>query len=91
MRIGQIELFLLQIIIYTVIYVINDYIGFLVCLILGTIAIALLILSLVFEFIDKSKVPGSYYLFMFNAAFAPFIVLLFFSIFITGSFDWMQE
>ena len=91
MKIGQIEIFLVQVIIFTLIYLIDTYVGFLVCLILGCIAVALLILSLVFEIIDRSKVPMAYYLFMLNTAIAAFIVLIAFSFFIYGSFDWMNE
>ena len=91
MRIGQIEIFLMMIIIFTLVYLANPYVGFLVCLVLGCIAVALLLLSFIFEFIDRSKVPREYYLFMFNTALAAFLVLMAFSIFLEGSFDWMKE
>jgi len=91
LNIGQIELFLIQLIFYTLIYLVDSYIGFLVCLVLGFIAAAILILSFVFEFIDKSKVPKNYYFFMLNATIAPFVVMAFFSMFIGGSFDWTKD
>ena len=91
MQIGNIELFLIQIIIYTLIYLFDPYVGFLVCLVLGCISIALLVLSLIFEIVDRSKVPKSYYFFMLNSALAAFLVLIAFSVFIHGTFDWMQE
>ena len=91
MRIGQIEIFLIQIIIFTAIYLMNSYVGFLICLVLGCIAFALLLLSLIFELVDKSKVPKSYYIFMLNTGIAAFLVLIIFSVFVYGSFDWMNE
>ena len=91
MNIGQTELFLVQLIIYTAVYLINSYIGFLVCLIIACIAFAILLLSLVFELIDRSKVPKAYYLFMVNATIAPLLVMAAFSLFITGSFDWTKD
>ena len=91
MRIGQIEIFLIQIIIFTAIYLANSYVGFLICLVLGCIAFALLLLSLIFELVDKSKVPKSYYIFMLNTGIAAFLVLIIFSVFVYGSFDWMNE
>ena len=91
MRIGQIEIFLIQIIIFTAIYLLNSYVGFLICLVLGCIAFALLLLSLIFELVDKSKVPKSYYIFMLNTGIAAFLVLIIFSVFVYGSFDWMNE
>ena len=66
MGIGQLEIFLFQLIIYSLIYLVDSYVGFLVCLILGVIAFALLVLSLIFELVDRSKVPKSYYYFMLN-------------------------
>jgi len=91
MRIGQIELFLIQIIIFSLIYLFDPYVGFLICLILGCITVALLILSFIFEALDRSGVPKSYYQFMLLSAIAAFAVLIFFSVFIKGSFDWMNE
>ena len=91
MSLGKIELFLIEVIIFTLIYIGNRYVGFLVCLVIGCIAIALLLLSFFFEIIDRSKVPKSYYLFMLNTAIAAFLVLFAFSTLLEGSFDWMSE
>jgi len=91
MGIGQLEIFLIQLIIFSLIYLVNSYVGFLVCLVLGVISFALLVLSLIFELVDRSKVPKSYYFFMLNTVVACFLVLAVFSVFVTGSFDWMKE
>lgn len=91
MRLSPIEALFIQMIVYTVIYIINPYLGFLICLIAGIIALAILLLSFVFELLDKSKVPRSYYWHVLIASVAPLLVLGFYSIFISGSFDWMQE
>lgn len=91
MRIGQLEIFLIQLIIFSLIYLVDSYVGFLVCLILGIIAFALLILSLIFELVDRSKVPKSYFYFMINTVIACFLVLIVFSVFMTGSFDWTKQ
>lgn len=91
MGIGQLEIFLIEVVIFSGIYLIDSYVGFLVCLILGCISFALLVLSLIFELVDRSKVPKSYYFFMLNTTIAAFLVLAGHSIFISGSFDWMNE
>jgi len=91
MRLGYIEVLLIQVIAYALVYLANDYIGFMLCLIISIIAASLLILSLVFELIDKSKVPRSYYFYMVTAVLAPLIVLIGYSIGVTGSFDWMKD
>lgn len=91
MGIGQFEIFLIQTIVFSLIYLVDSYVGFLVCLILGIIAAALLILSLIFELVDRSKVPRSYYYYMLNTVLACFLVLIVFSVFMTGSFDWAKQ
>ena len=91
MRLGYIEVFLGQLIIYALVYLVNDYIGFMLCLIISVIAASLLLLSLVFELIDRSKVPRSFYFYMLTAVLAPVVVLAGYSIGVTGSFDWMND
>ena len=91
MRLGQTEVFLIQLITFTSIYLIDSYVGFLVCLITGCIALAILLLSLIFELVEKSKVPKAYYLYILNIVIAAFCVLLIFTIFVQGSMNWTQE
>lgn len=89
MRIGYSEVFLIQIIVYALVYLADSYVGFLLTLIMGCIAVAIMILSFVFELIERSKVPKEYYIYMLTAVIAPFLVLIGFSIGMTGSLDWM--
>ncbi|MEL6124710.1 MAG: hypothetical protein AAFR14_13425 [Bacteroidota bacterium] len=91
MRLGLIEYSLIQVIIYALVYLLDSYIGFLLCLICGSIGAAILVLSLVFELIDRSKVPRSYYLFMLSTVVVPILVMGGFSMFMVGSFSWMEE
>jgi len=90
MRLGPLEIFVLQLIVYSLIYAVNPYLGFLICLVLGAIATAIFILSFIFELIEKSKVPRSYYWYILTTVIAPFTILALFSIFMRGSFDWMK-
>ena len=91
MSIGQVEIFLIQLIVYTGVYLLDPYIGLLLCIVIACISFALLVLSWIFEWIDKSKVPRAYYWFMINATIAPVLVMLVFSLLVKGSFNWMAD
>ncbi len=90
MKLGILELSLIQIIMYSLIWLVNSYLGFLLCLIIGSIAAALLILSLILEVIEKSKVPKSYYRFMLSAVLCPSIVMVTFIALYPDAMSWMQ-
>lgn len=85
------EIILIQVVFYSLVYLWSNYIGFLLCLIITCIASAILILSLIFDFIEKSKVPSSYYWFILSTAIVPAVVMGMFSIFSTGAFDWIDQ
>ena len=91
MRIGLSEAFLLQFIGYSIIYFINSYIGFLLCLVISVIAAAILIIASISELVERSKVPASYYTYMVTAILSPIVVLALFSLFDPTSFDWLNE
>ncbi len=91
MRLRLVEIILLQVIFYSLIYLWNSYIGFLLCLIIACIAFAILLLSLIFDALEKSKIPRSYYWFILSASLVPALVAIFFSYFLVGSFDWLNE
>ena len=90
MRIGFIEALLIQLLVYSLIYMGDSYVGFLICLVALFIAAAVFILSIVFELIEKSKVPRAYFKYLFSAVLAPLVVLLIFSFVMDGSFAWME-
>lgn len=91
LHIGLLEAFLLQLLIYIGIYMMDNYIGFMICLVALFIASAILLLSFVFEFIEPSKVPRQYYYYLGSAVVAPLVVLLVFSFLMEGSFAWMEQ
>ncbi len=83
------EGFLLQIIIYSAIWLIDDYIGLLVSVILGSIIASLLVFALIIETIEKSKISKHYYRWMAVSAMAPLLVAAVFSVYYEGNFDWL--
>ncbi len=91
MRFGILESVLLQIIIYALLWLADPYIGFMLSIIIATIAASILIISLILELIEKSKVPKFYFKFMITAIICPIVVSLFFIAFYPDAMTWMSE
>ena len=68
------ELFLIEFIFYLLLWIWNDYLASLVSVIFGTIVFFVLIISLIVEAIERSKVPRSYFWFMLVSILAPIVV-----------------
>ena len=90
-KIGLAEIYLIQMILYALVYLGNSYIGFMLCLIMAVISFALLILSLIFEVLDRSNVPRYYFKIMISAIISPVVIIVLFSTLDPTSFDWMVE
>ena len=67
MRIGLPELILVQLILYAGLWLISPYVGFMLSMIVATISAAILVISLIMELVDRSKVPKIYFRFMLTA------------------------
>ncbi len=83
-----IELFLLEFIFYIVLWIWNDYLASMVSAIFGTIIFFILIISLIVEAIERSKVPRSYFWFMLVSLLAPIIVTII-MVFVGGTPEWL--
>jgi len=68
------EFFIVQLILYVLIWIINDYVASMLLLIIPVIATSILILSLLFELIEPSKVPRIYYKYVLTMIFSPMLV-----------------
>jgi len=88
--IGIIEISLAQMIIYCLLWLSNPYLATLLTAIIVPIFTMLLIISLIAEYLDRSKVPKSYFKIMFLSILIPLFVGLFFYKANDGLFDWMQ-
>lgn len=83
------EGFLIQVIFYSIIWFISEYIGLLLCVVMTGVIGALLIFALILELVDKSEVPASYFCWMGLSCIAPLVVGLGFSFLYGGVFEWM--
>jgi FtsH-binding integral membrane protein len=84
------EWFLIELAFYFVLWLINDYIATLVSLIFIVIFSAILIVALISELIEPSKVPRSYFWFMVVSILAPLLAGLVFLIIIGGDLNWIK-
>lgn len=90
MRLSLSELSLIQVIFYSLIFLSNQYAGFLICAVATVISAAILLVSLIVELVDRSKVPRYYYRFMLSAVICPLLVLIIFVSFYPDALSWMD-
>jgi len=80
---------LAQAIFYSCIWLFDEYVGLLLCLIITIVVGGLLIFALIAEAIQGSKVPRSYFIWMLISSITPALVAIIFSVLYNGQFDWM--
>lgn len=85
---GPFEVFLIETVIYLVLWLVNDYLASMISLILACICLAILLLSLLIELVERSKVPRWYYFFMAASVLAPILSGLIYY-FISGQLNWV--
>lgn len=88
-KIRSIEVLLFQLIIYLIIWVFNEYLATMLSLIFGTIFLLILLISLIVEWIERSKVPRWYFSLMLMSVLAPIIAAIIY-LGISGSMEWME-
>ncbi|MCB0589379.1 MAG: hypothetical protein KDD06_29095 [Phaeodactylibacter sp.] len=87
-RIRPFEIFLIELVIYLFIWVVNDYMASMISLIFGCIFLLILLASFVMEMVEKSKVPRSYFIIMGLSVLAPVIAALLYLL-INKGMEWM--
>ena len=87
---GIIEISLIQGIFYALLWLANSYIATLLTAIIVPIFVSLLVISLIAELLDRSKVPKWYFKIMVLSAVIPILVAMFFFNANDGFFDWME-
>ena len=83
------EVFLVQVVIYSLLWIADDYIATFLSVIFAAIALFILLISLLVELIEPSKVPRFYYYYIVSAIIAPVItgVLM---VTLKGGMDWFD-
>jgi hypothetical protein len=83
------EIFLIQIIVYLLLWLWNDFVATLLSLSFAAIGFFVLVISIIAEIIDRSKVPRWYFYVIIISVLTPILVGSLFMYIKNGSLDWM--
>ena len=83
------EVFLIQAVFYTLLWLWNDHAATILTLSFAAIALFILVISLIAEVLDRSKVPRWYFWVMGISIVTPLIIGGFFLTLKNGTLDWM--
>ncbi|MEM6319929.1 MAG: hypothetical protein AAF960_19815 [Bacteroidota bacterium] len=89
-NLGLLEISLLQIFIYSFLWVVSDFTATLITLVLPGIFLFLLLIALVAELIDSSKTPRWYFKFMILSIIIPLVTAAVFVSILGANFDWTK-
>jgi hypothetical protein len=89
-RLRLFEIFLIQILIYLVLWLWNDYVATLLSAIMIVITTAVLIVAVIAELIEKSKVPRSYFIFMIGTVLIPLLIGFIFIGILGWEMEWLE-
>lgn len=89
-KIRPLEILLVQVIIYLFLWIFDDYLASMLSLIIGGIMLFILLMSLVVELVERSKVPRWYFYFLGVSVLAPLIAGLVYLL-ISGGLGWMDK
>lgn len=81
--------FLAQLIVYSLLMLYNEYAGHLLAFILGTVFLAIFLISLLVELIEPSRVNRAYYGYMVSGWLAPALAFAGF-VLLRGEIAWLQ-
>jgi hypothetical protein len=83
------EIFMIQAILYLLIWLWNDFAATIMSLSFSAIALFIILIAGIAEVIEPSKVPRKYFYVMVISALTPIIIGSFFMLLKKGSLDWM--
>ncbi|MBU6342075.1 MAG: hypothetical protein KGS48_11330 [Bacteroidetes bacterium] len=90
-RLTLLEIFLLEALLWLGLWLLNDYMAALLTLILGAIVLAILLIALISEWIERSKVPRRYFYIMGVSVLALICAALVYVMLSGGRLDFMQS
>ena len=88
-KLVSIEAFLVQVVLYLLLWVFDDYLAVVISLILGSIALAIFLLSKLIELVESSRVPKVYYRFVVLCFIAPAIAAII-GMFLLNGLSWVE-
>jgi hypothetical protein len=88
-KIRPIEIFLIEFILFSLLWLWDDYIASMLTIVFSFIFFFILVISLLVELVERSKVPKWYFTFMAVSIFAPITAAFVFIFFIGADFEWL--
>jgi hypothetical protein len=82
------EFFLVECVVWLAVWLIDDYVATLLTLLVGAVVLAVLVVALLSEAIERSNVPRKYYQVMAVSVAAPLAVALLYAVVFKG-LDWL--
>lgn len=89
-KLSLLELFLIELITYLIIWFANDYLGTIVTVIFTTITFCILLISFIVEWIEPTKVQRSYYQIMGISILAPLVAAIIYVGIVGGELYWFS-
>jgi putative effector of murein hydrolase LrgA (UPF0299 family) len=90
MRVSLFEIFLIQVILYVVLWLLNDYIATYMSIVIPGLCLAVLTVALLSELIEPARISKKYYWFMGISIVTPLMVGIFFYTLNQGQFKWLE-
>jgi len=88
-KIRPIEIFLIEFILFSLLWLWDDYIASMLTVVFTFIFFFILLISLMVELVERSKVPKWYFTFMAISIFAPIVAAFVFIFFMGADFEWL--
>lgn len=89
-KIRPIEIFLIEFILFSLLWLWDDYIASMLTIVFSFIFFFILVISLMVELVERSKVPRWYFTLMAVSIFAPIAAAFVFIFFMGADFEWLS-
>lgn len=90
-RLSLLEIFLFEVVAWLGLWLLNDYLATLLTLILGAIVSAVLLVALMAEAIERSKVPRRYFYVMALSVAAPVVAAVLYLFIFGGKLGFLEK
>ncbi|MFN8303650.1 MAG: hypothetical protein U0U46_14255 [Saprospiraceae bacterium] len=90
-RLSILEIFLLETVAWLALWLFNDYLATLLTMILTAIVFAVLLIALIAEWIERSKVPRLYFWIMGVSVLAPVVAALIYALIFGGKLEFLEK
>ena len=89
-RLSILEIFFLELIIWLALWLMNDYLAALLTIIVAAIVFAVLLVALMSEWIERSRVPRKYFWVMGISVFTPILAALMYWLIFGGQLSFLE-